>query len=243
MIYLFCGSDNSKVSLKYFSVLNHLKNKRGGVSVYKFGFDNFNFAGVKDLLDQNSLFESKYILVWQNLLSGQKVTADFESGVKDLLESAKESPHVVLWQEGNLTAKLRKELGKFCEKVEEFDLKKEIVAEKRPDLFLLTDYLGNQNKQQAWIYLNELWQKNMAADEMLGPLVYFMKTLVLVGSLKAGETADLKPFVLGKYKKFSQQIGASKIRQKYTELLDLIAEARTISVPLSTKLEGWVLGW
>ena len=78
---------------------------------------------------------------------------------------------------------------------------------------------------------------------MIGSLVYFMKTLVLVSGLKSGETAELKPFVLGKYKRFLQKVGAEKARQKYTELLDLIAEARTISVPLATKLEGWVLGW
>lgn len=241
MIYLFCGSDDKRVLTKFQNVLEKLKAKRPNTSIYSFTADNFEVEMIENLLQADSLFEAKYILAWQNLISGEKKNEEREEQITDLLKLAQISPHIVLWREGELTAKQKTTFSKQVEKVEEFEAKSKTGQDF--NLFALADYLGEGRKQEAWLFLNEGFNKGKAADELLIPILYFTKTLALVSTLKNGETADLKPFVLSKYKKFAQKIGKEKAIQKYTELLEAVAEARTIAVPLSTKLEGWVLGW
>lgn len=241
MIYLFCGSDDNKVLAKLQNVLEKLKAKRPDASVYSFANDNFDMAAVENLLQADSLFEAKYILVWQNLLTGEKKNEEREEEVTTLLKLAQDSPHIVLWREGELTAKQKTTFSKQVEKIEEFEVKSKTGQDF--NLFALVDYLGDGRKQEAWLFLHEGFSKGKVADELLIPILYFSKTLALVSTLRSGETADLKPFVLSKYKKFAQKIGKEKALKKYTELLEAVAEARTIAVPLSTKLEGWILGW
>lgn len=108
-----------------------------------------------------------------------------------------------------------------------------------PNLFAITDTLVRGARRETWTTFHRLRADGATDTEIANVLWWFLKTVLQVSR---DTTNGLKPFVVSNAKKFSMKYSAPEIDILAEQLIQCEIDARTVGVPLSVRLESWILG-
>lgn len=145
MLYTFFGSDIEKIRARSRALVDVLREKRSEASYFRIHQENWNQNQFTELTQSQGLFSSKYIVLLDNLLTGepsQKETKDNPVSIDVILENLetlKKSEHIwIIVEDAQLGKSAGKELGirdtkalgeihtslkKHSDKIEEYDHK------------------------------------------------------------------------------------------------------------------------
>ncbi|MEK7649785.1 MAG: hypothetical protein AAB367_02420 [Patescibacteria group bacterium] len=86
------------------------------------------------------------------------------------------------------------------------------------DLFSLGDLWGSGERARAALLFERFVRAGYSADDILRPFMWHIKNLARVAS---GNTAGVKPFVLGKAKQQMRNFSRDQIEEAYLQLLEM----------------------
>src|ERR1035437_7634087 len=162
MIYFLHGADTKNSRKKMHEILWQLSAKGPNSEVFKITGGNWQNQQFYELFGSQGLFEKKYIVVLDFVLS-LKETREF---VLEKLSEMQSAEHWFLILDGKLDAATVKKLEKFSYKTEEFA--KTENKKESPIIFTITDKLLARNKKQLWVCFVDLLGQGIAAEEIHG---------------------------------------------------------------------------
>jgi len=118
MFYLLCGKDTYRSREKLRELLESFRAKVSGAAFFDIDKNNFNEAEFDGLLKSKSLFDKKYVITAEGLLSGK----DSRNYLSDKLEECARSENIFLFWEEEVEEKSLEEIKKLAAKVQQFDL-------------------------------------------------------------------------------------------------------------------------
>lgn len=233
MLYVLYGTDRDKVLIAQRDLLARLKEEHPGIEVFSLSEESYSPEEAQRYVASAGLFNSKHIVTLLDLLSHEE---HGESVLAQLPEMA-ESDHIFLVRDGKLKIREAKAVMEHADECTEFSLPK--GSEEKPfSVFSLADALGNRDKKNLWILYQEALREGLSPEEIHGLLTWQMKTLVQVAK---GATAGMKPFVLGKGKRFLHNFKNDEASDKLFELTVMYHEARRGGLELPLALERFIL--
>lgn len=169
MIYLFTGDDAINKIKAYESFL------KGSVNtpLIHISKNNFNQMEIESLYSGSSLFESKSIIVFSNILD-TKETSDF---VLDRLSFFQESKNTFIFIEGKLLKPILSQFEKVKALINIFLLQKE--QKEKFNNFLLADAFMAKDKIKLWLYYRQAVDLGVGLEELTGVLFWKVKDMIL----------------------------------------------------------------
>ena len=177
MLLVFIGTDRTKARAAADAALKKLDAKRPRVVVT----DAHAPADLDATLQGGGLFGSKSSVLLDSVLSNEEM----RERLTDALPSLKESEDNFALVEEKLDAATKKLLGKYAEKVEQFDLPK--VREAPNTVFAIANAMRRGDKKAAWVALQRELQSGKAPEAIHGVMFWAAKDMVLKG--RADEAA------------------------------------------------------
>lgn len=208
MLYLFTGADRERAR---FAVQATVMKRAAGAELVRIT-DTNSIADLEMALRGVGMFGGKRALFLDNVLDNGEMIAY----LLPRLEAIAERSEITLMYQSDLSAALRKQLEKYAERSEKFELKKE---EERTTIFDLANALRRNDKKVLWVsYMREL-SKGETPEAILGVLFW------------------------GAKREFLESRGAAKIRAAalVASLAELPHESRREGVDLEYALERFVL--
>jgi len=113
--------------------------------------------------------------------------------------------------------------------------------------FAICDAVANKNKKQAWLLLQKAIMGGIAGEEIFWKVVWQIKTLLLIKKLQVVgadvyKESGLKPFVIGKATRVTQNFTEEKLVDYSTELVDIYHQAHLGGSDIPIALEKFLLG-
>jgi DNA polymerase III delta subunit len=234
MLYVIYGTDRDKILTAQRGLLTRLKTENPGIDVFSLSEENYTSEELERYVSSAGLFNQKHIVTLLDLLEDE----DYGESVVGNLAVMADSENYFIIREGKLSVKTAKACMEHADECMEFALPK--GSEEKPfSVFSLADSLGNRDKKNLWILYQEALREGLSAEEIHGLLTWQMKTLVQIAK---GATAGLKPFVLGKGKRFLSNYKGDEATEKLFELTVMYHEARRGGLELPLALERFILG-
>lgn len=184
MLYAIYGTDTEKTSHEAQKIVAGLIKKKPDASVFVLSDENISPALLDEYLGAVGLFEAKYIVRIEGLLTNE----DFSELLLGRLPLLKESEHIFVLRDGALAAPLKKKIEKYAKEVRVYDAKEE--KQERFNVFSLTEALGNRDRKRAWMLYREALHENLVPEEIHGILWWQIKTMLQV---ETGDTEGIKP--------------------------------------------------
>lgn len=175
MLYVFFGTDRDKAR----SALSVALSKQKG-DVLRIT-DAHTLGDVDMALRGPGMFGVARVVVFDSVIAG--ANADMSERLRTALPEIAKSKEPFFILEGALDAATKKELGKYAEKMEQFDAPKR--AEEKT-IFVLANALQKGDKKALWVGLMREYGKGSAPEAVHGLLFWGAKQLVL----KARSDAD-----------------------------------------------------
>lgn len=233
MLYVLYGTDRDKVLIAQRELLARLKEENPGIEVFSLSEENYAPAELERYIGSSGLFNQKHIVTVLDLLEHDEYG---EEVIKNLPEMA-DSESFFIIRDGKLKVATAKACMEHADECTEFALPK--GSEEKPfSIFSLADALGNRDKKNLWILYQEALREGLSAEEIHGLLTWQMKTMVQVAK---GATDGMKPFVLGKGKRFLHNFEGDESTDKLFELTVMYHEARRGGLELPLALERFIL--
>ncbi len=231
MLFVFYGNDVSNVRTKAYACLH----KEGGdtCEIVTITPENISPEVLRDLASAQSLFGSRAVVLIDTLSS----VKDTLQILSDEIEQIAASENIFVVAEGTLTEADKKVLLPHA--TQAVELKRNETA--RFNIFRLSDALLNRDKKTLWILLNEAWREGITNEEIVGTLLWQLKSMRLVSLTTSSEEAGLKPFVYDKAKRGCVKYKKDELRKLSFELVSLYHDGHTGKRDLSLSLEAWVL--
>jgi DNA polymerase III delta subunit len=148
-----------------------------------------------------------------------------------------ESPRAFVVIESALFAPLKKQFQKHAVLCEEYAAEKK----ERFNTFALTDALLARDKKALWLLFMDAVRAGISYEEIIGLLMWQLKTLRLAARTTHAEEAGLKPFVYSKAKRALQTFTTSEIDTHARTLLALYHEGHEGKRDIGRALEQWML--
>lgn len=182
MIYLFTGDDAINKIKDYESFL------KGSVNtpLIHISKNNFNQMEIESLYSGSSLFESKSIIVFSNILD-TKETSDF---VLDRLSFFQESKNTFIFIEGKLLKPILSQFEKVKAVINIFLLQKE--QKEKFNNFLLADAFMVKDKIKLWLYYRQAVDLGVGLEELTGVLFWKVKDMILKKNFTRYKEDELK---------------------------------------------------
>lgn len=232
MLTVFFGNDTITIRSEAFALAEKFADTPD--SVVRFDADNFNAAMVSEAVQTTSLFGGKQVFLIDTISDDVE---QFEE-LCALLPTLAHSEHECILIEKVLLADVRKQCVAVNATLHEYKR----VEEKGFDIFSLTTALLQRDKKSLWLALQDARQAGISAEEIIGTLVWQIKTMRLVSRTSSPEEADLKPFVFNKTKQALGRFTSTEIDEYSRALLTLYHEGHRGIKNIDLALEGWVLG-
>lgn len=240
MLSIFYGTDWKKVNeaakkeLEAFVRKNKPARLSGGdAEVFTLAEDNFSESELERHIASSGLFTGAHAVVVSHLLEH----ADFGELIVDRLDELATSPNLFIVKQGDLSAKLKKKLGKHTETVKEFVAKQKV--EKAPfQIFDLANSLGARDKKNLWLGYHKALREGLAAEEIFNILLWQVRTM---SQVSAGATEGIKPFVMGKAKGFLKNYSEKELQDLSRSFVELYHEVRRGTVYMDDALEKLIL--
>jgi DNA polymerase III delta subunit len=233
MLFVLYGTDRDKVLIASRDLLARLKEEHTGIEVFSLSEENYAPQELERYIGSAGLFSGTHIVTLVDLLSHD----EHGESVTEHLPNMAESENLFILRDGKLSVKTAKACMEHAEECAEFALPK--GSEEKPfSVFSLADALGNRDKKNLWLLYQEALREGLSAEEVHGLLTWQMKTMVQVAK---GATEGMKPFVLGKGKRFLRNFEGDETTDKLFELTVMYHEARRGGLELPLALERFIL--
>lgn len=234
MIYLISGTDIKKTRFEANKLANSLLNKKPNSNIFKLNEENFSLEKIEELSESSGLFESKYIIILDNLISGSKENKDI---LVSLLEELSESENIFILLDGKVNTGDLKKIEKTAKQVWLFN-KKEI--KESFNVFALADAIGRIDKKSAWRVLVEARDAGVTNEELYGIVFWQFKVIAISNNFSLEDSGE-KPFTYNKAKNFSKNFKEGELRKKFLEFLDIYHCSRRGELDFEDSLERFVL--
>ena len=221
MLYVFFGTDTHTSRENAHRLLSSLREKKPDAAFFTLDSESWNAALFDECLSSSGLFEKKVVVFLNTVFQNPQA----KELVIELLES-------------ELDAKTKKTLTEAAEKIVEYKMADEKESVSRVNLFQLTDAFGKRDKKNSWVLYRQALQDGAAPEEIHGLLWWQIKTLLQVAQ---GETDGLKPFVIGKSKRFLENYSVEELNKLAFDLVSSYHQARRGLVDFDLALEKWIL--
>jgi DNA polymerase III delta subunit len=238
MLYLLHGNNFAKSREKLREIIASQMGKNPDASYFKLTPENWNLDGLETFIRGKGLFQNKYIVVLDSLLS----LKDIQEELLGQLSTLKESENVFIIIEETLTKEIIKKIEKKAEKVQEFSAK-EVSKEKQKEfnIFSLTDALGSRDKKRLWLLYEMGLHAQVSSEEMHRILFWQVKAMLTTLSSGNATEAGLNPFVYRKSQGFVKNYTKEELFSLSSQLVRLYQDSRRGVHELDTALERFIL--
>jgi len=231
MLYVYHGDDVTKLRTEAFSeALTH-----AGVEgeVETLSEENASEVTLRDALGATSLFREREVYILDTLSRNEEVFGALMSMLPELSES--ENVFVVI--EEKLGVKDEKKFTEVAHTIKHFPR----PPQKEFNVFALTDALALRDKKSLWILLVEAWREGKSSEEIIGTLLWQLKTIRLALQTKSAVDAGLKPFVYEKALRAQKKFSKEELVERAHSLVMLYHEGHAGKRDIDRALERWVL--
>jgi DNA polymerase III delta subunit len=233
MLYILHG-DRIQVKKNLTAHLASLKAKRPDAELFRIDADNFSKDIVRELLASQGLFEKKYIVVLEDVLSNKERRED----IQDFFSDMQTSEHVWLCAETSLDEKVLKVVTPFTQKIWEFTEKQK---KENYNVFTLATHLGTRNAKKLWVEYVRLIENGVSAEEIVGVLYWQIKNIYIVSKTKTAKESGLAPFVYSNAESYAKKWKAEELNRVSETLLASVDRARKGEGELGVFVEQLVL--
>jgi uncharacterized membrane protein len=216
-------------------ILAQLSSKRKNSEVFKLTSENWNSEQFDELVSAQGLFEKKYIVVLDFVLS-QKDAREY---VLEKLKEMQEAEHWFLILDGKVDTATVKKLEKFSYKSEEFE--KPESKKEQPIIFSITDKLLARNKKQLWVCFVDLLEQGIAAEEIHGVLFWAVKNMIIAARVDSQKESGLSPFSYSKALSGGRNYKLSELKKMSGRLVEMVHKVRNGDGETEIMLEKWIL--
>lgn len=179
MIYFLHGTDVDKAREKAKALIDSLLKKKPDASFFKMDRENWDESRLKEFIESQGLFESKYIVFLDRIAEDKKIKDDYLSKMKEIGESN----NIFIILEGKLDKVSLGKIEKKSEKTQEFNLPEELKNSKHEEYsaFALADAVGKRDRKNAWILYRKAIDKGEAPEALQGMMFWKVKTMIMSG--------------------------------------------------------------
>jgi hypothetical protein len=185
MIYLFHGSDTSKVRAKAFQWVEAVRTKAPDAVYIRLSSDNITEAVITDALSSQGLFFSKSLI----LLDDPFALSESGETVLELLNELAKSPNPVAILAPKLLAARAKKIEAKAEKVFKIDVTEKVVRGFNNGL---VNALSSKDGAGLWKELQKAYRQGDAPEKVHGLLHWKARDMMQKGSPKWGKEGARK---------------------------------------------------
>lgn len=238
MIYLIYGNNFSKTRSKLQEILSLQIKKKPDASYFKLNSENWDTRILDEFISSQGLFESKYIVVVDSMLSNK----DSYEEIKTKLKEISASPNIFIFIDGSLTKEMVNKVSKYSEKIQEFSDKKEGPTKiGEINVFTMTDALGARDKKRLWIMYQKAIFVGMEPEEIFRLFFWQIKSMLISQMSKSAKDAGLNPFVYKKSLGFAKNFKKDELNKLSSDLIRIYHDARRGILDFNIALERFVL--
>ncbi|MEX0918915.1 MAG: hypothetical protein WDZ85_03060 [Candidatus Paceibacterota bacterium] len=237
MFYLIHGTDREKIEQKFRQLLKTLLAKKDQPLFFRLDSDNFREESFEELIFGQSLFDRKYLVGCQGLLT-EPLSGEF---LLKHLPAVADSPHIFVFSETALSPTIAKEASRLATGSQNIDLAKTVKSRWSADQFILGDKLGQGDRRAAWVVLALALEAGAEPEVIYWQYVQTIKNMILVKRTKSIESIGLHPFVLTKTKKQAANFSEAKLISLHHDLVLIYHDARIGRRDLALALESFIL--
>jgi len=238
MIYLIYGNNFSKTRSKLQEILSLQIKKKPDASYFKLNSENWDTRILDEFISSQGLFESKYIVVVDSMLSNK----DSYEEIKTKLKEISASPNIFIFIDGSLTKEMVNKVSKYSEKIQEFSDKKEGPTKiGEINVFTMTDALGARDKKRLWIMYQKAIFVGMEPEEIFRLFFWQIKSMLVSQMSKSAKDAGLNPFVYKKSLGFAKNFKKDELNKLSSDLIRTYHDARRGILDFNIALERFVL--
>lgn len=235
MLYVFSGANTVRVRSEAHTFLDAFEAK--GIHTEYIGPELISEDFLRDRVSAQSLF-------------GEVVARDitlFDTpservGALDALvayaDALAQSNDVFVVIEQKLLAAPAKVLKAHAEKFVEV---KDVAEGERFNVFALSDALARRDKKALWVLFQQAMHAGISAEELVGTLLWQIKSARLAARTATAEEAGLKPFVYTKAKRALAKFTSEEIDALSRNLITIYHDARLGKRDMDIALERFVL--
>jgi DNA polymerase III delta subunit len=238
MIYLMHGTDHEKARDKTRALTDALQKKKPDALFYRITTQNYAENPIDSLVSGQGLFESKYIVFYDNIFESKEI----KEKIVEALAEIKESDNIFIFLEKEIDKKTLDKMTKHAEKVQEYTTSGEIKKKKEYNPFAISDALLSRDKKRLWMLLLEAKKKGNAAEEIHGIIWWQVKVLKLASVARDAKEADLSPFVFSKTKAAVGNFSKEQIDGMLSDLVSMYHDAHRGEKDFWVEMERWGLG-
>lgn len=231
------GTDHKKARDKTRALTDALQKKKPDALFYRITTQNYAENPIESLVSGQGLFESKYIVFYDNIFESKEIKEKITGALADI----KKSDNIFIFLEKEIDKKTLDKMTKCAEKVQEFTAS-ETKTKKEYNPFAISDALHARDKKRLWMLLLEAKKKGNAAEEIHGIIWWQVKVLKLVSISRDAKEADLSPFVFSKAKVAAGNFSEEQIVGMLSDLVAMYHDAHRGEKDFWVEMERWVLG-
>ena len=231
------GTDHKKARDKTRALTDALQKKKPDALFYRITTQNYAENPIESLVSGQGLFESKYIVFYDNIFESKEI----KEKIAGVLAEIKESDNIFIFLEKEIDKKTLDKMTKCAEKVQEFTAS-ETKTKKEYNPFAISDALHARDKKRLWMLLLEAKKKGNAAEEIHGIIWWQVKVLKLVSISRDAKEADLSPFVFSKARVAAGNFSKEQIVGMLSDLVAMYHDAHRGEKDFWVEMERWVLG-
>ncbi len=234
------GNEIEKARAKTRDLTDALQKKKPDALFYRITSQNFEEQPLEFLVAGQGLFESKYIVFYDNLFDSKEI----KEKVVEALEEIAGSENIFIFLEKELDKKTLGKFEKYATKIQNFKegvgghlLNKKVSF----NPFAISDALLSRDKKRMWTILLEAKKMGIAPEEIHGIIWWQVKSLKLAMDSKTALEAGLSPFVFSKAKAGSKNFSENEVGLFSHELVCMYHDSHRGIVDLWNKLEKFAL--
>lgn len=240
MIYLIHGKDQALVRAAVRAQLAAGRRKHPGLIVFRFSADDYSPARLEEALVARNLLTEKFVVVLDGLW------ASAGSLLIKYLPALAASPNLYLFAEAGLDRAAVRQIIAAGAAVRVKEIKVSQAAKKGAgpkgfNPFTLTDALGARDRRRAWVLFQTALVRGLAPEEIFWPLVWKVKSLLLVQTAGDPSVLDWKPFALAQARRHSRNFKLAELKQLSSRLVALWHDHRRGRGDFALGLERWLL--
>lgn len=236
MIYFLYGNDKFASRKKMHSILDTLCKKRPDAEIFKINTENFDYAKFEELIFSQGLFDSKYIVVTDNLFEDKNIKDFFIQN----LSVIKESLNVFVSLENKVDAKSLKDIEKYSEKIQEFSTKEE--NKKFFNVFGIADGILDKDKKRLWVDYLKIIKEGIPVEELHGIIFWQVKNMAIVSKVDSQKESGLTPYQYKNALSGSRKYKDNEISKMMSDLVSMTHKVRSGEGDLDIMVEKWILG-
>jgi len=234
------GSEIEKARTKTRDLTDALRKKKPDALFYRITSQNFEEQPLEFLVAGQGLFESKYIVFYDNVFESKEI----KEKIVEALEEIAGSENVFIFLEKELDKKTLEKFEKHATKIQNFKegVGRHLLRKKSLfNPFAISDALLSKDKKRMWTVLLEAKKTGIAPEEIHGIIWWQMKSLKLATTSANDSKSGLTPFVFTKAKAGAKNFNEDEIETLSHELVVMYHEAHRGTVDLWNELEKFVL--